>query len=358
MSGHRPHHQARTKTRVEPRMRTTSHNSHKHSPACRVGTCRSVDRRLPSTLLYPLSQPIRGVSSCILLKSLRTTIATADLEGCYHHDRTKESREADPLLANVLATEALNRIERARAIYENIGDGLLSIDAAGRFVSINPAGERMLGYAHNELLGKDKHETIHFQDDKGRPIPKEECQMLHVLHTGEVAKTERDILTRKDGSQFPISFTAAPVRVDNEIVGLVVAFRDITILESHEIEKASWLNLVDSFYAVHDKLGMGTLLVDDGRIHYANDAFRALTGSTLEQLTTEVADVFALFPPDDRDAFKAHLADLYIHGPTTRARKATLLRRYGELANVEIWVAKVNHQPGKVSRLVFVVRPV
>src|SRR5687767_9622206 len=71
------------------------------------------------------------------------------------------SREADPLLANVLATETTNRMERARAIYENIADGLLSIDAEGHFVSINPAGEKMLGWAHNELLGKDKHETIH-----------------------------------------------------------------------------------------------------------------------------------------------------------------------------------------------------
>lgn len=268
------------------------------------------------------------------------------------------SREEDPLLANVLATETTNRVERARAIYENIGDGLLSVDADGHFVSINPAGEKMLGWAHNELLGKDKHETVHARDEKGRPIPKDECKMLHVLRTGQVAKAERDVLTRKDGTKFPISFTAAPVRVDGEIVGLVVAFRDITAAEAHEAEKSSWLNLVDSFYDVHDELGMGTILVDDGRIHYANDAFRTLTGYTLEQLTSEVSDVFALFPEEERDAFKAHLADLFIHGPTTRARRATLLRRDGSSVKAEIWVAKVNRQPGKVSRLVFVVRPV
>ena len=32
------------------------------------------------------------------------------------------------------------------------------------------------------------------------------------------------------------------------------------------MEKDSWLNLVDSFYHVHDELGMGTLLVDDGNL--------------------------------------------------------------------------------------------
>jgi len=268
------------------------------------------------------------------------------------------SRESDPLLANILATEAANRMERARAIYENITDGLLSIDAQGRFVSINPAGEAMLQWPHNELLGRDKHSTVHARDAKGQPIARELCQMLHVLHTGETAKAERDVLTRRDGTTFPVSFTAAPVRVEGEIVGLVVAFRDITAQEAHEAEKDSWLNLVDSFYHVHDELGMGTLLVDDGRIHFANASFCELTGYTLDELRSEVGDVFALLPPDGREPFKAHLADLYIHGATTHARKTELRGRGGELVTAEIWVAKVNHQPGKVSRLVFVVRPV
>ena len=224
-------------------------------------------------------------------------------------------------------------------------------------MSINPAAEAMLGWPHNALVGKDKHDMIHGTDEKGRPLPKDACKMLHVLRTGEVAKSGRDVLTKRDGTKLPIAFTAAPVRVDGEITGLVIAFRDITQLEAFEEERASWLNLVDSFYAVHDELGMGTLIVDDGRIHYANDAFRSLFGYTLGELTTEVADIFALFPPEDRDSFKSHLADLYIHGTTTQARKAKLLRRDGNLVNAEIWVAKVNHQPGKVSRLVFVVRP-
>lgn len=267
------------------------------------------------------------------------------------------SRESDPLLANVLATEASNRMERARAIYENITDGLCSVDLKGRIVSINPAAEAMLGWSHNSLIGQDEHEKLHAIDANGQPISKDECKILRVLRTGEAAKHGHDVLMRKDGSRFPISFTAAPVRVDGEITGLVFAFRDTTQFEAFEQEKASWLNLVDSFYAVHDELGMGTLLVDDGRIRFANDAFQKLFGYSLAELTSEVADVFALFPPEHRDSFKSHLADLYIHGTTQKARKAKLLRRDGGLVDAHIWVAKVNHQPGKVSRLVFVVRP-
>lgn len=268
------------------------------------------------------------------------------------------SREKDPLLANVLATEAANRMERARAVFENIADGLVSVDKGGRIIAINAAAEKMLGWAHNDLVGKDKHDAIHGQDDKARPVPKEDCKMLHVLRTGEIARSERDFFTRKDGSVFPISFTAAPVRIEGDITGMVIAFRDITQQQAFEDERASWLNLVDAVYHVHDELGIGTLIVDDGRIHYANDAFRSLSGYSLEELKSEVADVFALFPKEEREAYKAHLADLYIHGTATRARKANLLRRDGSAVPAEVWVAKVDHQPGKVSRLVFVVRPV
>lgn len=266
------------------------------------------------------------------------------------------SREGDPLLANVLATEAENRIQRARVIYENIHDGLLSVDADGRILAVNPAAERMLRWPHNELVGKDKHSTIHLVDDHGRRMTRDQCQMLHVLQTGGVANSDRDLLTRKDGTTFPVSFTAAPVWADGEIAGIVVAFRDATEQTRHEEESKAWLNLVNSFYAVHDKLGMGTVIVDDGRIHYANEAFRSLLGYSQEELRSEVPDVFALFPAETREAFKAHLADLYIHGTSTQSREAQLLRRDGAVVDAELWVARVNHQPGKVSRLVIVVR--
>jgi len=148
------------------------------------------------------------------------------------------------------------------------------------------------------------------------------------------------------------------VRVGKEITGLVIAFRDITRREAAEAEKTSWLNLVDAVYHVHDELGIGTLIVDDGRIHYANDAFRTISGYSLEAIKAEVPEVFAFLPTEEREGFQAHLADVYICGTTPSARRVKLLRRDGSQVPVEAWVAKVNHQPGKVSRLVFIVKPV
>src|SRR5581483_1813394 len=101
-------------------------------------------------------------------------------------------------------------------------------------------------------------------------------------------RSSRTCSPPRHGTTLPISFTAAPVRVGKEITGLVIAFRDITRREAAEAEKTSWLNLVDAVYHVHDELGIGTLIVDDGRIHYANDAFRTISGYSLEAIKAEV----------------------------------------------------------------------
>lgn len=78
-----------------------------------------------------------------------------------------------------------------------------------------------------------------------------------------------------------------------EVTG--IAFREITERKAFEQERTSWLNLVDAVYHVHDELSIGTLIVDEGRIHDANNAFRAILGYSLEEQKAEIDDVFALF---------------------------------------------------------------
>lgn len=264
------------------------------------------------------------------------------------------SREKDPLLANVLATEASNRIRRATIIQEHVADGLVSVDARGHVTNINRAASALLGWPPDALLGKDKHEHIHNKDERGRPIPRDQCRMLHILETGETIEYERDVFTRRDGSTFPVSYTAAPISSEGKVEGVVVAFRDITERKRMEDDRANWLNLVDAFYHVHDELGIGMVIVDNGRVFYANDALRALLGYTLDEL--HGLDLFSLFAEEDREAFQAHLAGLFVHGAKGAARTVRLRTKDGGAPAAEVLVAKVNHQPPGVSRLVCVVR--
>ena len=199
------------------------------------------------------------------------------------------SRERDPLFANLLATEASNRMARARIIFENMADGLLSVDGEGRITSINPAAAEMLRWPPSELIGKDRHETIHHQDEEGSPLAMKDCQMRSVLETGRVARSEEDALTRRDGTTFPVSFTAAPVSVEGEVGGIVIAFRDITERRQREQELARRVaELEATIHSVHDAIYIG----DATGIHMANAVALEMLGfRTLAELQCGIAEL-------------------------------------------------------------------
>ena len=46
--------------------------------------------------------------------------------------------------------------------------------------------------------------------------------MFHVLHEGKVLKDHDDVFIRRDGSFFPVVYSAAPLVTDGKVAGLVV----------------------------------------------------------------------------------------------------------------------------------------
>ena len=116
----------------------------------------------------------------------------------------------------------------ADAFLRCLSDGLYVVDRQGRLLSLNPAGERLLGYQAEELHGRDIHQAIHFQDGTGAPFPRERCPLLNVLVTGEATRVASDWFTRRDGSQFEVGYSSSPVVESGEVTGAVVIFNDIT----------------------------------------------------------------------------------------------------------------------------------
>jgi PAS domain S-box-containing protein len=116
-----------------------------------------------------------------------------------------------------------------QAIDNSLGEGVYALDRAGRLTSMNPVAEQLLGWTETELRGKVMHDIIHFQHADGSPFPREACTgLVEVLRSGTVHRTEDDLFTRKDGSIFPVAYSAAPLVVEGDVSGVVVAFRDIT----------------------------------------------------------------------------------------------------------------------------------
>jgi PAS domain S-box-containing protein len=123
-----------------------------------------------------------------------------------------------------------------RAIIGNLGEGTYALNRAGQVTFMNPAAERMLGWIEGELLGKDMHETIHFQRMDGTPFPKEQCPLLGVILSGETLRVDEDVFTRKDGVPISVTYVSSPLLKDGTVAGAVVAFQEIS--ERKRLEEA------------------------------------------------------------------------------------------------------------------------
>jgi PAS domain S-box-containing protein len=118
--------------------------------------------------------------------------------------------------------------QRFHAVVNNMAEGLYTVDTQGLVTYVNPSAEAMLGWRFAELLGRKMHEVAHYLYPDGTPFPAAECPGLQVLESGISLREQQDVFIRKDGTFFPVVFSASPLKTDDQTAGIVVCFRDDT----------------------------------------------------------------------------------------------------------------------------------
>lgn len=180
------------------------------------------------------------------------------------------------------AEAALQESEaRMRAIFETAVDAILTIDDRGRLERLNPAAERMFGYAEQEVAGKNVSMLM--------PAPhrdRHDAYLANYLHTGEqkiIGKGREVEGLRKDGSVFPMDLTVAEMRLGERrmFTGMV---RDIT--ERKQAESRN-LALLQEITSANEELTSFAYVVS----HDLKAPLRGI-GSLADWLSTDYADKF------------------------------------------------------------------
>jgi PAS domain S-box-containing protein len=114
-------------------------------------------------------------------------------------------------------------------LLESLGQPVYRLDMEGRCTFINRVAAEALGYEPEEILGKIMHDLVHYRRPDGTWYPAESCPVLRTSQTGEPHRAEDGLYWRRDGTSFPVEYTASPLMAGGEVGGVVVSFTDITL---------------------------------------------------------------------------------------------------------------------------------
>jgi PAS domain S-box-containing protein len=193
-------------------------------------------------------------------------------------------------------TEDLKKSEeRTRLLLESVGEGIYGVDESGRITFANPAAVRLLGYLHAyELLGEESHGLMHHSRADGSPYPAGECALNTALRRRETVSRDDEVFWRKDGTPFPVAYTATPLVRGEDYLGAVVAFLDISEIKAAQ---EALRQREQQMTAILENLpSMVTLKDEAGRYLRVNSFYTVATGNTREAVLGRTDGEF--LPPE------------------------------------------------------------
>jgi len=162
--------------------------------------------------------------------------------------------------------------ERIQVTLHSIGDGVITTDTDGNVEFMNPVAEQMTGWKNDEASNLPLETVFNIQNEITGEMaqnPVKKC----LEHGTTVGLTNHTVLVCKDGQEFAIEDSAAPIRNSHhEIIGVVLVF--------HDVSSARQLARQMAYQARHDSL---TGLVN--RIEFEERLNEAITSAQVENRT-------------------------------------------------------------------------
>jgi diguanylate cyclase (GGDEF)-like protein/PAS domain S-box-containing protein len=119
--------------------------------------------------------------------------------------------------------------ERAQVTLNSIGDAVLSTDIQGKVTYLNVVAEKITGWTREEAAGKDIEEVFVIVDGSTRE-PCANPLRTAINKNRTVQLTPNCILIRRDGTEFAIEDSAAPIHDrDGLPTGAVIVFHDVSV---------------------------------------------------------------------------------------------------------------------------------
>ena len=119
--------------------------------------------------------------------------------------------------------------EMLRILFNSTAEAIVGIDMQGRVDFCNPSAVRILGYGKEEdLIGNSFWKLVSARISDDTTLDGRTCPFITAIAKGEKISSEDGFFTRADGKQIPVEYWGHPMSRDNQLVGGVVTFIDIS----------------------------------------------------------------------------------------------------------------------------------
>lgn len=117
---------------------------------------------------------------------------------------------------------------RLDAILNNTREAVFLMDHQQHCIYANAAAEQLSGYGFDEMQGRALHDVVHNKRPDGSHYPMEECPIDRAFPRRAQMSGE-ELFVHKDGSFYPVAFTASPLLDDDgQPIGTVIEARNIS----------------------------------------------------------------------------------------------------------------------------------
>jgi PAS domain S-box-containing protein len=174
--------------------------------------------------------------------------------------------------------------ERLQTTLASIGDAVITTDAEGRVVDLNPVAESLTGWSAADAEGRPLDVVFDIVNEETRE--RVASPVERALREGTVVGlANRTILLRKDGSEVPIDDSAAPIRDrDGVMRGCVLVFRDISARKASERALGE---AQERLSRVVTDMAIPTMVyAEDGEVLLINAAWTGISGWSAAELAT------------------------------------------------------------------------
>ena len=126
--------------------------------------------------------------------------------------------------------------ERAQVTLNSIADAVTCTDAFGNINFLNLVAQKMCGWTSEEATGRSLSEVFRIIDSATRQPVRDPLRMA-VKQDKPVGLYVDRVLVRRDGVEYPIESSGAPIRDRaGRIVGMVIVFHDVSAARAMSIQ--------------------------------------------------------------------------------------------------------------------------